>query len=164
GPLYGLENQMQQMTVSQEINAFTHPFKPGSRELKYTYGVQVVMKWKKGDPPERRTETGLMNVFYTLIKANTVVKVGQSVGYVARPSDPNQRDMTFNIYVSPEKNPKFCDEPGMKHYGTLRVDLSDVQHGKKRLVEFSLVFGISDVKAVAKNKKTGQVYQTTLSR
>ncbi|KAF0454154.1 actin-like ATPase domain-containing protein [Gigaspora margarita] len=162
--LYGLENQMQQMTVSQEINPFTHPFKPGSRELKYTYGVQVVMKWKKGDPPERRTETGLMNVFYTLIKANTVVKVGQSVGYVARPSDPNQRDMTFNIYVSPEKNPKFCDEPGMKHYGTLRVDLSDVQNGKKRLVEFSLVFGISDVKAVAKNKKTGTVYQTTLSR
>ncbi|CAG8609784.1 19459_t:CDS:2 [Dentiscutata erythropus] len=164
GPLYGLENQMQNIDISQEINPFTHPFKPGSRELKYTYGVQVVMKWKKGDPPERKTKDGLINVFYTLIKANTVVKVGQTVGYVARPSDPNQRDMTFNIYVSPEKNPRFCDEPGMKHYGTLKVDLADLQLGKKRLVEFSLVFGISEVKAVAKNKKTGTVYQATLSR
>ncbi|CAG8577387.1 3604_t:CDS:2, partial [Cetraspora pellucida] len=151
------------INISQEGNPITDPFKPGSRALRYTYGVQVVMKWKKGDPIHRKNPSGYMNVFYALIKANTVVKVGQTVGYVARPSDPNQKDMTFNIYVSPEINPRFCDEPGMKHYGTLKVDLSDTQAVKKRLVEFSLVFGTTDVRAIAKNKKTGMIYQATLS-
>ncbi|CAG8511815.1 15174_t:CDS:2 [Racocetra persica] len=163
GLMHGLENKMQNFNISEEGNPITDPFIPGTRALRYTYGVQVVMKWKKGDPIQRKTSNGYMDVFYPLIKVNTVVKIGQTVGYVARPSDPNQRDMTFKIFVSPEINPRFCDEPGMKHYGTLKVDLSDTQSGKKRLVEFSLVFGTTDVKALAKNKKTGMVYQATLS-
>ncbi|CAG8579366.1 2682_t:CDS:2, partial [Scutellospora calospora] len=157
----GLENKMDALLI-QDWNPFTNPFKLGSRTLRYTYGVQVVKKWKKGDPPERKTPNGLMNIFYPLIKANTIVKVDQAVGYVARPSDPQQKDMTFNIYVSQEINPKYCDERGMRHFGTLRVDLSDMHLGKKRLIEFSLVFGMSEVKAEAKNKKTGMVYRATM--
>ncbi|CAG8531405.1 2226_t:CDS:2 [Acaulospora morrowiae] len=134
-----------------------------SRILRYTYGVQVTAKWKKGDPPQRKTQDGLMYVFHTLVKRGTEVKVDQMFGYVARPSGSHQIDMTFDIYASPNTDVRFCDEPGNRYLGTLKVDLSDIKHGGKKLVEFSLVFGLTKIKAIAKDQKTGRVYHASLN-
>ncbi|CAG8491750.1 11746_t:CDS:2 [Acaulospora colombiana] len=134
-----------------------------SRILKYTYGVQVTNKWKKGDPPQRKTPEGLMYVFHTLVKRGTEVKVDQVFGYIARPSGPYQKDMTFDIYASSNPDVRFCDEPGNRYLGTLKVDLSDIKHGGKKLIEFSLTFGATKIKAAAKDKKTGRTYHASLS-
>ncbi|RIA89188.1 hypothetical protein C1645_825213 [Glomus cerebriforme] len=134
-----------------------------TRVLRYTYGVQVLKKWKKGDDPKRKTQSGLMFSFHVLAKRGTEVKVNQTFGYVAKPSNPNQIDMTFNIYATTNFDAKYCDDPNAKYLGTLKIDLPDKQLGSKRLVEFYLTFGTMEIKATAKNKKSGLVYQTTLN-
>ncbi|CAJ0833464.1 3028_t:CDS:2, partial [Entrophospora sp. SA101] len=127
-----------------------------TRVLRYTYGVQVLDKWKKNvDPPNRRMPSGHVYVFHKMAQRGTSVEVNHSIGYVARPSNPNQTDMAFNIFSTPALSARFCDEPGMRSLGTLKIDLSDINLGAKRLVEFSLTFGAMEIKATAKNKKTG---------
>ncbi|CAH1759986.1 10581_t:CDS:2 [Entrophospora sp. SA101] len=134
-----------------------------TRVLRYTYGVQVLDKWKKNvDPPNRRMPSGHVYVFHKMAQRGTSVEVNHSIGYVARPSNPNQTDMAFNIFSTPALSARFCDEPGMRSLGTLKIDLSDINLGAKRLVEFSLTFGAMEIKATAKNKKTGVIYQTNL--
>ncbi|RGB25599.1 hypothetical protein C1646_675454 [Rhizophagus diaphanus] len=134
-----------------------------TRVLRYTYGVQVLKKWKKGDDPRRKTQNGLKFCFHELAKRGTEVKVNQTFGYVAKPSSLNQIDMTFNIYATTNFDAKYCDDPNTKHLGTLKIDLPDIQLGSKRLVEFYLTFGTMEIKATAKNKNSGLVYQTTLN-
>lgn len=134
-----------------------------TRVLRYTYGVQVFDRWKKNvDPPNRKMSSGHVYVFHKMAQRGTSVEVNHSIGYVARPSNPNQADMAFNIFSTPALNARFCDEPGMRSLGTLKIDLSDADIGAKRLVEFSLTFGAMEIKATARNKKTGAVYQTNL--
>jgi len=98
-----------------------------------------------------------------LAKRGTEVKVNQTFGYVAKPSSLNQIDMTFNIYTTTNFDAKYCDDPNTKHLGTLKIDLPDVQLGSKRLVEFYLTFGTMEIKATAKNKNSGLIYQTTFN-
>ncbi|CAB5392439.1 unnamed protein product [Rhizophagus irregularis] len=101
-----------------------------TRVLRYTYGVQVLKKWKKGDDPRRKTHNGLKFCFHELAKRGTEVKVNQTFGYVAKPSSLNQIDMTFNIYATTNFDAKYCDDPNTKHLGTLKIDLPDIQLGK----------------------------------
>ncbi|CAG8439356.1 13748_t:CDS:2 [Funneliformis caledonium] len=134
-----------------------------TRILRYTYGVQVLKKWKKGEDPQRKLPNGLMLAFHLLAKRGTEVKVNQTFGYMAKPTNSNQVDMRFNIYVTTNFDAKYCDEPGTKLLGTLKVDLPDKQFCSKRKVEFDLTFGTMEIKATARNKKSGLVYQTTLN-
>ncbi|CAG8789937.1 19187_t:CDS:1, partial [Racocetra fulgida] len=89
------------------------------------------------------------------------VAVDQKFYYTAGPVVPNQTDMTFNIFITPDNNAKYCDEDGMKMLGKMKIDLPDPHRGKNRLVEFTLTFGTMEVKATAVNKRTGQVYEST---
>src|SRR5437763_1935754 len=117
-----------------------------SRVLRYTYGVQVLKKWNKGDGPGRRRPNGTMFSFHVLAKRGTEVKVNQTFGYVAKPSSSSQVDMSFNIYATTNFDTKYCDDPNTKLLGTLKIDLPDKQFGSKRLVEFYLTFGTMEIK------------------
>src|SRR6185369_183831 len=101
-----------------------------ARVLRYTYGVQVLKKWNKNmDTPNRKTPSGHIYAFHKLVQRGTSVGVDHSIGYVARPSDPNQTDMAFSIFSTPAIDAKFCDEQGMRLLGTLKIDLPDVKLG-----------------------------------
>ncbi|CAB5341566.1 unnamed protein product [Rhizophagus irregularis] len=81
-----------------------------TRVLKFCYGVEVSAKWEKGDPPERRTPSGRIFKFHRLALRGVEVAVDQKFYYTAGPVVPNQTDMTFNIFITPDNNAKYCDE------------------------------------------------------
>ncbi|RIB06646.1 hypothetical protein C2G38_2046625 [Gigaspora rosea] len=132
-----------------------------TRVLKFCYGVEVSAKWEKHDPPDRRTPSGRIFRFHRLALRGVEVAVDQKFYYTAGPVVPNQTDMTFNIYITPDNNAKYCDEDGMKMLGKMKIDLPDPHRGKNRLVEFTLTFGTMEVKATAVNKRSGQIYEST---
>ncbi|RHZ71894.1 hypothetical protein Glove_249g8 [Diversispora epigaea] len=132
-----------------------------TRVLKFCYGVEVSAKWEKTDPQERRTPAGRIFRFHKLALRGVEVAVDQKFYYTAGPVVPNQTDMTFNIFITPDSNAKYCDEDGMRMLGKMKIDLPDPQRGKNRLVEFTLTFGTMEVKATAINKRTGQVYESS---
>ncbi|CAH1766441.1 5692_t:CDS:2, partial [Entrophospora sp. SA101] len=131
-----------------------------TRVLKFCYGVEVSAKWEKNDPPERKTPTGRIFRFHKLAFRGTEVSVDQKFSYTAAPVATNQIDMTFNIFITTDNNARYCDEDGMRMLGKMKIDLPDPQKGKNRLVEFSLTFGTMEVKAMAINKRTGQIYES----
>ncbi|CAG8551071.1 1869_t:CDS:2, partial [Dentiscutata erythropus] len=78
-----------------------------TRVLKFCYGVEVSAKWEKHDPPERRTPSGRIFKFHRLALRGVEVAVDQKFYYTAGPVVPNQTDMTFNIYITPDNNAKY---------------------------------------------------------
>ncbi|CAG8462463.1 11503_t:CDS:10 [Dentiscutata heterogama] len=142
-----------------------------TRVLKYCYGVEVNAKWETHDPPQRRTPSGRVFRFHRLALRGVEVDVDQKF-YYTYTADQNQTDMTFNLFITPDNNAKYCDEDGMKMLGRLKIYLSDSREQKKskgfsftlkkRVVEVELIltFGTMEIKATAINKKTGQVYES----
>ncbi|CAG8787878.1 1385_t:CDS:1, partial [Acaulospora morrowiae] len=98
-----------------------------TRVLKFCYGVEVSAKWDKTDPPERRTPTGRIFRFHKLALRGVEVAVDQKFYYTAGPVVPNQTDMTFNIFITPNNDARYCDEDGMKMLGKMKIDLPDPQ-------------------------------------
>ncbi|PKY57743.1 hypothetical protein RhiirA4_549787 [Rhizophagus irregularis] len=133
-----------------------------TRVLKYTYGIKVCLDWKKGDSPDRRTPDGKIFKFSPLVKRGTVVEVGKVFSlYEHVLLLPCQTGFSFEIYMSSNCDPRYCDEPGMEYVGTLRIDLPDVHLGYNRPVTFGLSFGHMEISAFAKNNVNGQNYKTS---
>lgn len=49
----------------------------------------------------------------------------------------------------------------MKLLGTLRINTPDTHYGLNRQIEFSLTFAKMEIKATAKNKRNGIIYDET---
>jgi hypothetical protein len=49
----------------------------------------------------------------------------------------------------------------MKLLGTLRIHTPDTRFGLNRLIEFSLTFAKMEIKATARNKRNGTIYDET---
>ncbi|KAF0416226.1 actin-like ATPase domain-containing protein [Gigaspora margarita] len=135
--------------------------------LKYCHGIEVIEKWEKNDPPERRTSLGQISRFKRLAPRGVEVCAGQKFHYI-HTVDSNQAEMMVNIVITPDNNARYCDEYGMVMVGKMKIDLSDSQKKKKfKLtlkkqvvkVEIILTFGAEKVMVTAINKKTGQFYK-----
>ncbi|PKC15664.1 hypothetical protein RhiirA5_483486 [Rhizophagus irregularis] len=133
------------------------------RILKWTYGIGVCRKWVDGkDDINRRTADGLIFYFYELAKRGKKVEVNQKFWEEFLPIRSNQNVASFNIYYTPKHNAKYCNEPEMKQLGTLRIVRSNNERsGINKRIEFSLTFGRMEIKATAKNKETGKIYNET---
>ncbi|RGB33586.1 hypothetical protein C1646_669189 [Rhizophagus diaphanus] len=136
------------------------------RTLKYTYGIKTHRNWESGDPIDRKknvegNDKPQIEIFRSSVTRGTNVEVNQEFSETYIPLKPNQTEMTFQIYITTKLSTKFCDEPGMKLLGTLRIDLPDAYLGKSRRVEFSLIFGKMELVAKAKNLQNGRIYNTS---
>ncbi|CAI2191098.1 6327_t:CDS:2, partial [Funneliformis geosporum] len=130
-----------------------------SRILKYTYGIKVHSVWVNGDPVNRKTSDGYIEKYDCLAKRGTKMEVNQEVTRTYHPIYPNQTAILFSVYYTREYNGKYCDDPGMKLIGKLRIDLPG--SGRDRPVLFGLTFGQMEIIATSKNKLNGQSYRTT---
>ncbi|CAB4473680.1 unnamed protein product [Rhizophagus irregularis] len=133
------------------------------RTLKYTYGVRVGRIWKEGDPPSQKIQTipDHTYIFSRLVIRGTRVGVDQEFSRTYSPSKADATSISFSIYKTTELSAEFCNEPGMKLHGTLRIDLPDVHLGLDRDVEFSLIFGKLELIAKAKNLQNERIYDTS---
>ncbi|CAG8533561.1 5094_t:CDS:2 [Cetraspora pellucida] len=132
-----------------------------TRVLKYSYGVKLAFEWKPGDPPERRTPKGRIFKFHQMATRGTTVEVDQEFSEVFVPFTKKQQIRTYRIYVTRKSIGTYCDEPGMRFLGGLKIDSQNTSHGMKRPVLFSLRFGKMEIDATAIDQVTDQIYQTT---
>ncbi|CAB4494375.1 unnamed protein product [Rhizophagus irregularis] len=126
------------------------------RVLKWTYGIEG-----SGDKPSKRTKDGMYLYFHELARRGSNVKVDQKFSGDFYPIRPNQDIITFNVYYTSKYEAKYCNDPGMRLLGVIKVKTYDTHLGLNRPIEFSLAFGKVEIKATAKNKSTGEIYNET---
>ncbi|CAB4400859.1 unnamed protein product [Rhizophagus irregularis] len=136
------------------------------RTLKYTYGLGTHRNWEDEDPIYRKknfkgNDETKIAIFHHFVTRGTKVGVDEEFRTITRPAMPDQTAMSFPIYKTTELSAEFCDEPGMKLLGTLRIELPDVHLGLDLDVEFSLIFGKLELVAKAKNLQNGRTYDTS---
>ncbi|POG67554.1 hypothetical protein GLOIN_2v1646184, partial [Rhizophagus irregularis DAOM 181602=DAOM 197198] len=127
------------------------------RVLKWTYGIA----WVSGDKLNKRTKDGMYLYFHELARRGSNVKVNQKFSGDFYPIRPNQDIITFNVYYTSKYEAKYCNDPGMRLLGVIKVKTYDTHLGLNRPIEFSLAFGKVEIKATAKNKSTGEIYNET---
>ncbi|CAG8602704.1 16306_t:CDS:2 [Funneliformis mosseae] len=123
-----------------------------SRTLPLTYGIELAPLWKEGDPPERKQTHGRIFVFRRLVSKGIEVDVDQEFGLELHPSFQNQIEISIEVYATTAIEAKFCDEPGMKKIGELRLDFPDPHLGFHRKITFTLTFGQMEIRAYARNQ------------
>ncbi|CAG8501551.1 9595_t:CDS:10 [Acaulospora morrowiae] len=133
-----------------------------SRVLKFTYGVMVNPVFDDfKDPIERKKADGRIYKFFRLAERGTQVKVNQEFSSYFIPSAERDTRIRFPVYITTAQNATYVDESGMRLLGNLTIDLPEPELGFKRRIFFSLTFGQAEIRANAKNVKTGRSYGTT---
>ncbi|CAG8481208.1 10274_t:CDS:2 [Paraglomus brasilianum] len=127
-----------------------------TRVLKRTYGIEIWEKARPWDPKERRNDRGVVKLFHKLAQRGTEVAVDAKFLFECWPIYPEQTTVKFLIYTTAEDDAKYCDDPGMKLFGKLHIDLPDPHLGRNRPIDFTLTFGKMETKAIATNKRTGE--------
>ncbi|GBC08153.1 hypothetical protein RclHR1_07930010 [Rhizophagus clarus] len=132
------------------------------RVLKWTYGIEVCRSWVSGkDKRKRRTPDGLIFYFHKLAQRRTKVEVDRKFSGEFFPVRADQTNIIFRVYYTRNDYTRYCDESGMKLLGTLRINTPDTHLGLNRPVEFSLTFAKMEIKATARNKRNGKIYDET---
>ncbi|CAG8654182.1 3583_t:CDS:2 [Ambispora gerdemannii] len=129
-----------------------------TRVLKKTYGIELYRDWTHNDPLDQKkiiNSKEKILFFKRLAKKGTEVNVDQEFKNTSWPSHPTQETSIFEIYTTNAEDGNNCDEPGMKLFGKLELDLPDVNLGTNRPVEFTLTFGKMETRAIARNLTTG---------
>ncbi|CAG8573501.1 84_t:CDS:2, partial [Dentiscutata erythropus] len=154
---YGLSLKNNASGVTLDWNKFIVK----TRVLKYTYGIKKSIRWKNGDPPNRKSYDGYIDKFHPLASRGAEVSVDQEFTFTCYPLKKDQVAITFEIFLTQDPESKYCDDIGMNPLGKLRIDLPDAHLGLQRPILFGLCFGKMEITAFAKNKTNGQHYQTT---
>ncbi|RGB42798.1 hypothetical protein C1646_682474 [Rhizophagus diaphanus] len=124
-----------------------------TRRLPLTYGIELAPLWKPGDPPERRQTHNRIFKFRRLVEKGVEVDVDQEFGFELRPSFANQTELLMEIYSTTANEATYCDEPGMKKVGKLKLDFPNPRLGLQRTISFTLTFGQMEIRAYAKNQQ-----------
>ncbi|CAG8534216.1 6848_t:CDS:10 [Paraglomus occultum] len=154
--MYGLNFETNKESPYYGINRTVQ-----NRMLKFTYGTEISSEWKPGDPITRRTSSNRIVRFCCLARRGTQIDVTNKFTDTFGPVNPNQTKLPFNLYYTSEYDATYVDDENMYALGKWSVLLNDVRLGLNRPVEFSLSFGTSEIRAVAINKRTGEMYHTT---
>ena len=138
-----------------------HPDIISERVVRYTYGTDVYKKFEEGiDPISKRTlkERGIVckDVFSKHVERNQVVKVGEAQQQkIYRPLKSSQRKMSFPIYASELRNPRYVTDPGCTRIGTVTVAMPDIIGGLSRDVFVLFTFSGTEINVTAKDTTSG---------
>ncbi|CAG8532487.1 8694_t:CDS:2, partial [Paraglomus occultum] len=134
------------------------------RMLKWTFGIEIKPAFDpKKDPRDKMRDDNRIYKFDKIVERDTLVKINKPFSRTYYPVKNDQTKLVFRILYTDKKDAKYPDEPGMKLLGELEVTASDTENGLNRPVEFSLSFGNMEVKASARNQKTGKIYKTSFN-
>ncbi|CAB5295713.1 unnamed protein product [Rhizophagus irregularis] len=133
-----------------------------SRRLPLSYGIELAPLWKPGDPPERRQTHDRIFKFRRLVEKGIEVDTDEEFGLELHPSYANQTELSIEVYSTTANEATYCDEPGMKKVGELRLDFPDPHLGFQRTIKFTLTFGQMEIRAYARNqqgKSTNAIFE-----
>lgn len=138
-----------------------HPMSISERVLKYTYGIEVMQKFKPGVHSESKkvkTITGLYckQVFSKHAEKDQVVRVGETQTerrYTS--SDSNKNTAELKLFASSIKNPKYTDDM-CTCIGQVSIDLDDHDGESNRGIWVSFTFGGPEITVSVYDEKTGK--------
>ena len=134
-----------------------------SRKSKRTYGIDMRSIFRENVDPERLMiydDDGVKKCkmrFDELIKINEDIDVDQIVKRTRFPASHNQKLIIINIYESEESDVSYCDEPGTRKLGKIKVPMTDLTGDKNRTVEIEVRFGGTEFFVSCKDVTTGVV-------
>ncbi|MCT9093941.1 hypothetical protein N4G70_34550 [Streptomyces sp. ASQP_92] len=142
-----------------------------ARRSRLTYGASVCRRFEEGvDPAETRwtASDGIDRCrtrFSKLVTRGDLIDTGIEARESYVPVEPTSRRMDIDLYSSTEPDPRYFTDPGCKHVGFIRVDLSKAMAFalEDRGVDLYLSFGETQVKARAVVEKSGEEVSTTIS-
>ena len=134
-----------------------------SRKSKWTYGIAKRRIFRENIDPERLMVYNDDNVkechscFDKLVSVNEEVEIDQIVTRSYVPCAHNQLSMNINIYESEKINVSYCDEPGVRKLGVIKVPMADTTGDKKRSIKVEVRFGGTEFFVICKDVTTGAV-------
>lgn len=134
-----------------------------SRVAKFSYGVRVYRDFQDGvHPTSKKTVVGgktkCKDVFASHVKKGQELVVGEAqCNQRYTPLEADQMSLIFDIYTSPDEDPKFVTDPGCINVGQLEVEVPDLSGGKERGVWVQMIFGGTEIIVEAKDEKTGKI-------
>ena len=150
------------LAVLKGAVVFGHsPVAVSSRVAKYSYGVNISPPFEDGIHPTSRKVTidgkpRCKDVFKKYIEKGTQLTYGMYVPGKHVTVKEYQTDMLLKIFVSSNKNPKFCDEEGTEYAGDLVVKLPKRQ--SRIVVEVKLIVGETELKVEAEEQATNKTF------
>jgi hypothetical protein len=137
-----------------------------ARIARYTYGVRCRKDFNPDihEPGRCVVVNGKKkcdNIFNLYIKSGSVVELGDKITGKHRTTKPFQSRIPFPIFQSTIECPQYTDVEGCSELGTLRVDIQDPSE-EIRVFRVNLIFGNTELKVTAFDKKSGAEYATIL--
>ncbi|XP_078325396.1 heat shock 70 kDa protein 12A-like [Crassostrea virginica] len=129
-----------------------------ARVCKCTYGIKTRRKFDKTIHPQskRVLVDGVdwcEDIFDVHVSVGKLINVGEpqvKKEYIVVRDD--QRSMSFSIYISNEKEPKFTTDVGCTCLGKLTIDLPDTSKGMDRGVFVHMTFSGTEITVTAVDK------------
>ncbi|KUO04634.1 hypothetical protein AQJ67_10570 [Streptomyces caeruleatus] len=141
-----------------------------ARRARYTYGVDCCSPFEPGIDSENLrfvASDGVArcrNRFAKLVTIGDVVDTGKEISDVFLPVEGTTKSLTFDLYTTMERDPRYVTDPGCERIGTVHVDLAGaMRHAlDDRGVRVHLRFGETEIKVRALVQKTGEEVSTTV--
>lgn len=103
------------------------------------------------------------DVFATIVKKGQKLVEGRALfNRRYTPLEANQMTFIFDVYKSPDEEPKFITDPGCIYVGKLEVDVPDLSGGKERGVWVQMIYTDNEFVVEARDEKTGKITTATL--
>ena len=139
------------------------------RKSPFTYGANSFIKYNDKEHLGRpvvynENKEPYVKIFKIYIKKDENVKNGLVVKKTFTPLCYGQNKANFSLYLTNEKEPKYCDENGVKKIGNITLEIiDDVDKPKNdREIELSIEFG-SCLLVTARNLNTREMIKTTFN-
>jgi molecular chaperone DnaK (HSP70) len=140
-----------------------------SRCSRLTYGCAWTEEFVEGvDPPEKKhwnTERNRFECrdrFGALVHAGEAVSFNQCVKKQGFVTNKGQSSLVFQFYSTPHNSARWTSDPGMIKVGELAIELNPPAEDLDRGADIELYFGKTEIRAEARDRKTGASAKCTL--
>ncbi|CAG8570024.1 17605_t:CDS:2 [Gigaspora margarita] len=128
------------------------------RILKWTYGTDVIRKWKPSDPLDRKIDDDHIIVFSRLAKKGEKVAVGEKVVRIFSTTHVVQHFMGLDLYVTHDEDAEYCDSPGVELLDNFTIKVP-ITGEKKREIIYIMNFGMVEIQVTAINPNNRVKYE-----
>lgn len=133
-----------------------------SRVCRKTYGVRVSAIFDSAIHPKSKkvVENGVdrcTDIFNIHVHVGESVEVGEpQVEKLYSVIHPNQKEITFSIYASQNKDPMFTTDKGCKCLGKLKINMPDITKGLDRGAKVQMTFSGTEIHVKATDKDNSE--------
>ncbi|XP_065490183.1 heat shock 70 kDa protein 12B [Caloenas nicobarica] len=139
------------------------------RRCPLTYGVGVLNKFVEGKHPREKLlvkegKSWCTDIFEKFVSVDQSVALGEVVQRSYCPARPGQRKTIINIYCSARDDVLYITDPGVRHCGTVSLELGDTggPPRARREIRASMQFGDTEIKVTAMDISTSKTVRATI--